>query len=110
MTLCSKPSCRRPGSVILEYDYADRRAFLWSAPPSGEMSPHLYQLCVSCAGRLTVPQGWELVDDRAEARATEEEPFGDQRLAGSGRATAVALPIEEPGTWPPGRIAAGNGV
>ena len=67
MNLCSKPRCARPGSVALAYDYAGRRAVLHD-PPDGEMSPHLYALCVSCAEKLSPPRGWTLEDERLEPR------------------------------------------
>ena len=65
MNLCSKPRCARPGSVALAYDYAGRRAILHD-PPDGEMSPHLYALCVVCAEKLNPPRGWTLEDERVE--------------------------------------------
>ena len=65
MKSCSKPSCARPGAVILAYDYPSRRALL-EDPTEGEPSPHLYSLCNVCADRLIPPVGWELVDRRVE--------------------------------------------
>ena len=65
MNLCSKPRCARPGSVALAYDYAGRRAILHD-PPEGEMSPHLYSLCGTCAEKLSPPRGWTLADERLE--------------------------------------------
>ena len=62
---CSKPGCVRTGAAILGYDYEARRAVL-SDPTPGEISPHLYILCLRCAERLRPPRGWELVDERTE--------------------------------------------
>ena len=65
VNLCSKPRCARPGSVALAYDYAGRRAILHD-PPEGEMSPHLYALCLVCAENLRPPRGWILDDERLD--------------------------------------------
>ncbi|HZA39108.1 MAG TPA: DUF3499 family protein [Actinomycetota bacterium] len=67
MSLCSKPSCARPGSAILAYDYAARIAVL-EDPLEGEVSPHNYALCGPCANQLRPPRGWELVDLRTAPR------------------------------------------
>lgn len=50
---------------MLSYDYAARKAILEDAPP-GQLSPHVYVLCVGCAERLRAPRGWDLEDLRAE--------------------------------------------
>lgn len=65
MNLCTKPSCARPGAVVLAYDYAARKAILEDAP-EGQLSPHVYVLCIKCAERLRPPKGWELHDRREE--------------------------------------------
>ncbi len=65
MNLCSKPSCTRPGAVVLAYDYAERKAIL-DDPARGELSPHVYILCTKCAEKLRPPKGWELEDRRSE--------------------------------------------
>lgn len=65
MNLCSKPSCTRPGAVVLAYDYSERKALL-DDPPVGELSPHLYILCTKCAEKLRPPKGWDLEDRRSE--------------------------------------------
>ena len=50
---------------MLAYDYAARRAILEDAP-QGQLSPHVYVLCIKCAERLRPPKGWELDDLREE--------------------------------------------
>ena len=65
MNLCTKPSCARPGAVVLSYDYAAKRAIL-DDPADGQQSPHVYVLCTACAERLRPPNGWELHDLRSE--------------------------------------------
>lgn len=67
MRTCSKPSCHRPATVVLAYDYAGRIAVLEDAG-EGSLSPHVYALCTSCSERLQPPKGWELYDRRARPR------------------------------------------
>jgi len=64
VNLCSKPGCTRSGAALLSYDYGARLAHLEDPPSAGEVSPHLYVLCVVCAERLRPPQGWLLEDHR----------------------------------------------
>ncbi|MDP9069420.1 MAG: DUF3499 domain-containing protein [Actinomycetota bacterium] len=73
MNLCTKPSCARPGAVVLAYDYAARRALL-EDPDHGELSPHVYVLCTHCAERLRPPRGWELEDLRANPPLFADPP------------------------------------
>lgn len=75
MNLCSKPRCTRTGSVVLAYDYANRRAVL-EDPVLGEQSPHVYVLCGLCAERLTPPRGWTLEDRRARPPLFVDEAPG----------------------------------
>lgn len=65
MNLCTKPNCARPGAVVLAYDYAARKAILEDAA-AGQLSPHVYVLCLKCAERLRPPKGWELEDLREQ--------------------------------------------
>lgn len=83
MNLCSKPRCARPGSVALAYDYSDRRALLVDHP-EGELSPHLYALCISCAEGLRPPRGWTIEDRRSEPP-----------LFGDGGTISVATIVED---------------
>lgn len=65
MNLCSKPSCTRPGAVVLSYDYAQGKALI-DDPEDGQLSPHVYVLCIPCAERLRPPRGWKLEDRRSK--------------------------------------------
>ena len=76
MNLCSKPSCPRPGAVVLAYDYAERRALL-DDPATGELSPHVYILCTRCAEKLRPPSGWELEDRRSEPPLFLDRPSAE---------------------------------
>ncbi len=66
MQQCSKPRCNCPGTVVLAYDYSERKVSLESRD-SAPLSPHLYVMCTDCADRLTPPRGWELTDRRIPA-------------------------------------------
>ncbi|MFN2389013.1 MAG: DUF3499 family protein [Actinomycetota bacterium] len=81
MTLCSKPGCQHTGAAVLAYDYADRSAFLEDAVV-GELSPHVYVLCQSCAAAITPPRGWTL-DDRRKEPALFLERLEERRAAGT---------------------------
>lgn len=87
MQRCAKPGCGRHGAVVLAYDYDTRRAVL-TLPGRGELSPHLYALCLVCADKLRPPLGWELVDERpAPDDELTKEGAGARReeaLAGAG--------------------------
>lgn len=100
MNLCSKPGCGQSGSVILGYEYSQRRIVL-EDPETGEISPHAYAMCTSCAEKLRPPRGWEIEDHRStpplfldgvtrlelvETGRTEErepEPVGRQLFFGT---------------------------
>jgi hypothetical protein len=64
VNLCCKPSCARPGAVVLGYDYASRTAVL-TDPTPGEQNPHLYVICGRCAEKLSPPKGWTIEDLRS---------------------------------------------
>ena len=74
MTLCSKPSCARPGAAVLAYDYAASTAVL-EDPVAGRPNPHLYVLCALCAEKLKPPRGWTLVDRRTDPRLFVDDPM-----------------------------------
>lgn len=89
MAQCSKPSCKRTGAVVLAYDYALKRASLEISEEPGEMSPHLYRLCDSCADRLVLPRGWELIDLRRTSGLEDVSELSDRRpVAEDGPSTA----------------------
>lgn len=50
--------------MTLTYEYA--RAQVWLDTLVADRDPHSYDLCERHGGRLTVPQGWQLRDRRAE--------------------------------------------
>lgn len=93
MNLCSKPSCTRPGAVVLAYDYSERKALL-DDPAVGELSPHVYILCTKCAEKLRPPKGWELEDRRSEP------PLFVDRVATGIAAIAATEPEPEAASGP----------
>ena len=61
---CSRPGCQAAPAATLTYDYAGRVATVdHLAPPH----PMQYDLCEGHAERLSVPNGWDLVDRRVVA-------------------------------------------
>lgn len=95
MNLCTKPSCARPGAVVLSYDYAAKRAIL-DDPAAGELSPHVYVLCNRCAEKLRPPKGWELADQRDKPPLFLDQQ--NQVAVGVGAATGAPEqdPLPEP--------------
>lgn len=76
---------------MLAYDYADRKAILEDAP-AGQLSPHVYVLCLRCAERLRPPRGWELEDLREQPALFLEST---KDLVGAAAAAAQEEPAEE---------------
>lgn len=58
---CSRPACQRQPVATLTYDYAARVATVDDLAPAHPMQ---YDLCAEHTDRLSVPNGWELVDRR----------------------------------------------
>lgn len=75
-------SCRRPGcgwsaTASLSFRYATGQ--VWLLDLSSSPDPSLYDLCTSHADTLTVPRGWERVDERTAA--VEQAPASRAVLA-----------------------------
>ena len=60
--LCSRSGCSEPATVTLTYQYG--QAQVWLDPLTPERDPHAYDMCERHAGRLTAPQGWQVLDRR----------------------------------------------
>lgn len=72
---CSRPGCAESPTATLTYDYDRRTATLEHlAPPH----PMQYDLCGRHTERLSVPNGWTLVDRRVVAPVV---PLPGDRLA-----------------------------
>ncbi len=65
---CSRPGCQRTPSATLTYDYSSSTATIGAlAMPH----PMQYDLCEVHAARLSVPNGWSLVDERVTAAVVD---------------------------------------
>jgi hypothetical protein len=62
---CSKTGCSDDATVTLTYHYS--HAQVWLDALSPERDPHAYDMCARHAGRLTAPNGWQLIDRRRPA-------------------------------------------
>ncbi len=56
---CCRPGCPHYGVATLTFVYSDSTAVI--GPLAITHEPHSWDLCVSHAGRITAPRGWELV-------------------------------------------------
>lgn len=61
---CRRNTCDEPARVSLVFDYS--RAQAWLIDLVAEPHPLRWDLCPVHADALSVPRGWELVDDRSE--------------------------------------------
>ena len=89
---CSKTGCSESAAATLTYQYG--HAQVWLDPLHHERDPHAYDLCARHAGRMTTPQGWQLVDRRAPQRPSllagvQQEPLGP--LSGTTRVEVDSL-------------------
>ncbi|MBV8862990.1 MAG: DUF3499 domain-containing protein [Mycobacterium sp.] len=56
---CCRPGCAHYAVATLTFVYSDSTAVI--GPLATAREPHSWDLCVSHAGRITAPRGWELV-------------------------------------------------
>ncbi|MGB6205581.1 DUF3499 domain-containing protein [Mycobacterium sp.] len=56
---CCRPGCPHYAVATLTFVYSDSTAVI--GPLATARDPHSWDLCVSHAGRITAPRGWELV-------------------------------------------------
>lgn len=85
MRSCRKTACRWPAASSLSFRYATKE--VWLLDLSEEPDPNLYDLCPHHADALTVPKGWERVDQRSSPDAPVE-PAASDRMSSSGRPAA----------------------
>lgn len=76
--------------ATLTYVYADQTAVL--GPLATYAEPHTYDLCADHAGRLSAPQGWNVL--RLAPDTQDAEPTHDDLLA-------LADAVREAGRRPP---------
>jgi hypothetical protein len=67
---CGRTGCRWPAAASLSFRYGTGQ--VWLLDLSDEPDPALYDLCPHHADMLTVPRGWERVDQRAPLAAVSE--------------------------------------
>jgi len=56
---CCRPGCPQYAVATLTFVYSDSTAVV--GPLATVREPHSWDLCVTHAGRITAPRGWELV-------------------------------------------------
>ena len=86
---CGRAGCRWPAAASLSFRYETRQ--VWLLDLAAEPHPALYDLCPHHADALTVPRGWERVDQRVPQEAMRE-PSGhdlEARLRATGRPLRV---------------------
>jgi hypothetical protein len=89
---CSRAGCRWPAAASLSYRYATRQVWLLDLSP--ERDPNLWELCPHHAETLTVPRGWDRVDERS-IHPVIHEPAG-RDLPGAAFVHAVGDAPEAP--------------
>jgi hypothetical protein len=65
MRHCTKTGCAERAAVTLTYEYG--AAVAWLDDLHHDRDPHVYDLCERHASRVSVPNGWRLVDRRSHA-------------------------------------------
>jgi hypothetical protein len=65
---CARPGCGTSASATFGYDYAART--VWLDDLALDSHPAVYDVCARHADALSVPNGWHLVDRRAQALAS----------------------------------------
>jgi hypothetical protein len=68
---CCRPGCPHYAVATLTFVYSDSTAVI--GPLATSRDPHSWDLCVSHAGRITAPRGWELVRHSGPLAANPDE-------------------------------------
>jgi hypothetical protein len=68
---CCRPGCPHYAVATLTFVYSDSTAVI--GPLATARDPHSWDLCVSHAGRITAPRGWELVRHSGPLPANPDE-------------------------------------
>ena len=74
---CMRSGCNANAVKTLTYIYSDSTAVL--GPLATYAEPHAYDLCEDHSGRLTVPQGWTVIQH--DPHSSEIEPTPEDVLA-----------------------------
>ena len=86
---CSRAACRKIATSTLTYIYSDSVAVL--GPLATFAEPHAYDLCADHSIRMSVPRGWSVI--KQEADASQQGPTHDDLMA-------IADAVREAGTLP----------
>ncbi|HEU4361489.1 MAG TPA: DUF3499 domain-containing protein [Mycobacterium sp.] len=94
---CCRPGCPHYAVATLTFVYSDSTAVV--GPLATVPEPHSWDLCVSHAGRITAPRGWELVRHAGPLPAHPE----DEDLVALANAVREGGPDQTaaPGGWYP---------
>lgn len=109
---CCRPGCPHYAVATLTFVYSDSTAVV--GPLATVREPHSWDLCVSHAGRITAPRGWELVRHAGPlpAHPEDEDLVALANAVREGGPDRVAPPggwYPQPGSPPAGAEAGGHG-
>ena len=105
--VCSRVSCRAVASMTLTYIYADSTAVL--GPLATFSEPHSYDLCEKHSARLTVPNGWNVIRQTADADSTGPSDDDLMAIADAVREAAqTTLPSEHEISTSPSQSSVGR--
>lgn len=89
---CSRVGCRAMASMTLTYIYADSTAVV--GPLATFSEPHAYDLCEVHGKKLTVPHGWSVIKEEANADRTIGPSEDDLMAIADAVREAAAAPME----------------
>lgn len=98
---CTRSSCSEHAIKTLTYIYADSTAVL--GPLSTYAEPHAYDLCADHSMKLTVPQGWTVIQHHADSDDMTPTPDDVLAIAEAVRQTAKMEIAPKPKTPDVGR-------
>ena len=105
--VCSRVSCRAVASMTLTYIYADSTVVL--GPLATFSEPHSYDLCDKHSARLTVPNGWNVIRQTADADSTGPSDDDLMAIADAVREAAqTTLPSEHEISTSPSQSSVGR--
>ncbi|MBM3656165.1 MAG: DUF3499 domain-containing protein [Actinobacteria bacterium] len=69
---CTRSGCGAHAIKTLTYIYSDSTALI--GPLSTYVEPHSYDLCKEHSAKLTVPQGWSVIEHNPDRQVVEPSP------------------------------------
>lgn len=76
---CRRTGCTRPAAASLSFRYATRQVWVGELGSGGDLSR--YDLCEAHAQSLTVPRGWDRVDQRPARKKAAPPPATEPAAA-----------------------------